>query len=236
KRGKNELEFEILDTGIFDNNEYFDVYTEYAKGSEDDILIKISAVNRSKKTAPLYVLPTLWIRNFWSFMDMEEKPSITKKQGKDGPFVFLHHPYVGDYNLYFDKADKLLFTENETNMKRIYKSPNDHPYKKDIFHDAVLGNDYSLATKKSEGTKFSPLYSANVASGETYTLKLRFTKDSLDAPFDDNYEAIFQKRRLESEAFFENLTSAKDENLKSIQKQALAGLLWTKQYYNYDVE
>ena len=236
KRGKDEHEFEILDTGVFDNDEYFDVFTEYAKGSEEDILIKVTVVNRSKKAAPIYLLPTLWIRNFWSFVEMEDKPSITLNKDKGNPSVFIHHPYVGDYNLYFEKPSKLLFTENETNMERIYKSPNDHPYKKDLFHNAVLKNDYSLATKRSAGTKFSPLYKKNLAAGETHTIKLRLTKDSLANPFDDNFDAIFNSRQVESDKFFENLTSSKDEQLKSIQKQALAGLLWTKQYYNYDVE
>ncbi|MBD1261597.1 glucosidase [Maribacter polysiphoniae] len=233
-RGKAEHEYELLDTGIFDNNEYFDVVTEYAKADTEDLLIKISISNRGPKTAPVYLLPTLWIRNFWSFIDMDEKPII--KKDKEASSVSIRHPYVGDYTLYFERPSKVLFTENETNREKIFNEKNDHPYKKDLFHDAVIQNDYSLAEKKSEGTKCSPLYELKLKAGETRTIKLRLTKEPLPVPFDNSFEAVFSNRKEESQEFLNNVTQKSSKEQREIQKQAFAGLLWSKQYYNYEVE
>ncbi|MRX64133.1 MGH1-like glycoside hydrolase domain-containing protein [Maribacter luteus] len=233
-RGKAEHEYELLDTGIFDNNEYFDVVTEYAKDDAEDLLIKISISNRGPKEAPVYLLPTLWIRNFWSFIDMEEKPIIKKVKGSSS--VSIRHPYVGDYRLYFEEPSKLLFTENETNRKRIFGEENDHPFKKDLFHDAVIKNDYSLAEKRREGTKFSPLYELSLKAGETRVIKLRLTKEPESAPFDKGFEAVFSKRKEESQEFLNEVTRKSSKEQREIQKQAFAGLLWSKQYYNYEVE
>ncbi len=169
RRDKEDPEYELLDTGIFDNNEYFDVCTEYAKAEEEDILIKISISNRGPKAAPVSLLPTLWIRNFWSFTGMPEKPVIQKKGTQKSPHVSINHLYVGQYNLYFDTPDRLLFTQNETNSERVFDVANDHPFKKDLFHAAVINGDYSLAEKNSEGTKFAPLYQMNIEAGETKT-------------------------------------------------------------------
>lgn len=233
-RGKAEHEYELLDTGIFENNEYFDVVTEYAKDDAEDLLIKISISNRGPKEARVYLLPTLWIRNFWSFIDMEEKPIIKKVKGSSS--VSIRHPYVGDYRLYFEESSKLLFTENETNRKRIFGEENDHPFKKDLFHDAVIKNDYSLAEKRREGTKFSPLYELRLKAGETQVIKLRLTKKPDSAPFDKGFEAVFSKRKEESQEFLNGVTRKSSKEQREIQKQAFAGLLWTKQYYNYEVE
>ncbi len=234
KRGKEELEYELLDTGIFDNNEYFDVVTEYAKADGEDVLIKISIANRGPKTAPVYLMPTLWIRNFWSFGEMEEKPII--KKGKYPDHVSINHSYVGKYTLYFEKPSELLFTENETNRERIFGDENDHPYKKDFFHDVVIKDDYSLAKKKGEGTKFAPLYRLKLKAGETQTVKLRLVKGRLETPFDKNFDTVVSDREEESEEFYKGITQKSSKEQREIQKQAFAGLLWTKQYYNYEVE
>lgn len=235
-RGKDEQEYELLDTGIFDNNEYFDVFTEYAKADGEDLLIKISISNRGPKVAPIYLLPTLWIRNFWSYTGMVEKPVIKKGKGKEPSFVSIKHPYVGDYNLYFEKPSKLMFTENETNREKIFDDKNDHPFKKDLFHDAVVKNDYSLTEKKVEGTKFAPLYELKLKAGETQTIKLRLTQEILTAPFDKNFERVFSVRKKESQEFLNEVTQKSSKEQREIQKQAFAGLLWSKQYYNYEVE
>ncbi|MDX1363531.1 MGH1-like glycoside hydrolase domain-containing protein [Arenibacter latericius] len=236
RRGKQDLEYEILDTGIFDNNEYFDVYTEYAKADEQDLLIKITVSNRSDKPAPLYLLPTLWIRNFWSFVGMPEKPSI-KKEVKNGvPYVSVDHIYVGKYNMYFEEPSQLLFTENETNMEKLYLQPNDHPYKKDFFHDTVIKGDYSKAKLKQEGTKFAPMYKMQLKAGETKTVKLRLTNGSLENPFDEGFDTVFAERVKESQEFLEATFPDSDKESLEIQRQAIAGLLWSKQYYNYEVE
>ncbi|RXG14032.1 glycosyl hydrolase family 63 [Leeuwenhoekiella aestuarii] len=236
-RNRKDDEYEILDTGLFDKNEYFDVVTEYAKAGPDDICIKISVTNRNAKTAELHVLPTLWIRNFWSIRDMPFKPSIVKNKNSKSPSVHIKHPYTGDYNLYFEKPDHQLFTENETNDERLYLQTNDHPYKKDFFHKTVVNNDYSLAKKKQEGTKFAPHYERNVKAGETVVFKLRLTNADLkDEAFDLEFDALFEKRVQECLDFYEGVNQIKDDEAKEIQRQAFAGLLWSKQYYNYEVE
>ncbi|MBU2899873.1 MGH1-like glycoside hydrolase domain-containing protein [Maribacter dokdonensis] len=235
KRNRKELEFELLDTGIFDDNTYFDVSTEYAKGDETDILIKITITNRSNQAAPITLLPQMVMRNHWTFKEMSRKPVITKKGTKTNPFVHIDHPYVGSYNLYFQKAAQLFFTENETNRKKVYSDTNDHPFKKDLFNDAVCNNDFELATKNSSGTKFAPLYQEIIGGGESKTFQLRLTEETLDTPFSD-FDAIFKARQEECAQFYEEIAPKATNDRKAILKQAFAGLLWTKQYYNYEVE
>lgn len=235
KRNRKELEFELLDTGIFDDNTYFDVSTEYAKGDETDILIKITITNRSNQAAPLTLLPQMVMRNHWTFKEMSRKPVITKKGTKTNPFVHIDHPYVGSYNLYFQKAAQLFFTENETNRKKVYSDTNDHPFKKDLFNDAVVNNDFELATKNNSGTKFAPLYQEIIGGGESKTFQLRLTEETLDTPFSD-FDAIFKARQEECAQFYEEIAPKATDDRKAILKQAFAGLLWTKQYYNYEVE
>ncbi len=234
--GKGDLEFEVLDTGVMDNDEYFDIVTEYAKADNEDILIKITISNRSEKAAELHLLPTLWIRNFWSFKEMPVKPIIKKHLQHNKPHVSINHPYVGDYKLYFEEASALLFTENETNKEKIFKTPNDHPFKKDLFHSAIINNDLSLATKNNEGTKFSPLYKLIIEGGESVSIKLRLVNSKLDSPFDSNFDRIFQERENECSKFYESVLNKVEKPFAQIQRQAFAGLLWSKQYYNYEVE
>ena len=235
KRNRKELEYELLDTGIFDDNTYFDVSTEYAKGDETDILIKITITNRGNQAAPITLLPQMVMRNHWTFKEMSQKPVITKKGTKTNPFVHIDHPYVGSYNLYFQKAAQLFFTENETNRKKVYSDTNDHPYKKDLFNDAVVNNDFELATKNNSGTKFAPLYQEIIGGGESKTFQLRLTEETLDTPFSD-FDAIFKARQEECAQFYEEIAPKATDDRKAILKQAFAGLLWTKQYYNYEVE
>ena len=235
KRNRKELEYELLDTGIFDDNTYFDVSTEYAKGDETDILIKITITNRSKQAAPITLLPQMVMRNHWTFKEMSRNPVITKKGTKTNPFVHIDHPYVGSYNLYFQKAAQLFFTENETNRKKVYSDTNDHPFKKDLFNDAVCNNDFELATKNNSGTKFAPLYQEIIGGGESKTFQLRLTEETLDTPFSD-FDAIFKVRQEECAQFYEEIAPKATNDRKAILKQAFAGLLWTKQYYNYEVE
>ena len=236
KRGKHETEYELLDTGIFEKNEYFDVYTEYAKNEEEDVLIKISIANRGPEKAEISVLPTLLIRNYWSFLGMDEKPIIKKEDSNEISSVSINHEYVGKYHLYFEKPSKFLFTENETNVERIFNGKNEHPYKKDLFHKAVIDDDFELAEKKTEGTKFSPLYQLNIEPGATKTIKLRLSKEKIDTPLDENFDAVFSQRSKESQSFIESVTENSTDEQREIQRQAFAGLLWTKQYYNYEVE
>ncbi len=233
--GKNEPEVEIQDTGVFDDHRYFDVFVEYAKKDVEDILIKISVSNRYHEPATIHLLPTLWMRNHWSFREMGEKPVIRlkKRNGKD--HLLLKHEYVGEYNLYFDKADRVLFTENETNQEHLYQIENDHPYKKDLFHNAVTTGDFSMATEKQDGTKCAAYYQITVNAGQTSVIKLRLTKDSQPDPF-AGFNELFKIREEECNEFYKNLTPGLPGEEFQIQMQALSGLLWSKQYYNYDVE
>ncbi|TDQ32561.1 MGH1-like glycoside hydrolase domain-containing protein [Zeaxanthinibacter enoshimensis] len=235
KRSREELEYELLDTGIFDKDAYFDVFTEYAKQGPEDILIRITVTNHAAKSAPIHLLPTLWIRNFWSFREMEVKPQI-RLDKNSGEVVNISHEYVGDYQLYFEKADRLLFTENESNRERVYGDKNNHPFKKDLFHDAVTQGDYTLATRNKQGTKFAPQYVRELAPGESCTIRLRLSKESIDDPFGSGFEAVMEGRRSECDDFYRKIAvKCTDEEFR-IQKQAFAGMLWTKQYYNYEVE
>ncbi len=235
-RNRKELEFELCDTGIFDSNEYFDVYTEYAKADYNDILITITVSNRSKKRAPLHLLPTLTMRNHWSFKDMPSLPKIKANFKDKNPFVTIDHPYVNGYRMYFDEASQLLFTENDTNMEKVYNAKNDQPYKKDFFHAAVINNDYKLASKKTEGTKFSPMYKMMLKGGESRSFQLRLTDQELEKPFSTDFKTTLKNRRAESDDFYKTISKNINAEQNAIQKQAFAGLLWTKQYYNYEVE
>lgn len=236
KRSREDLEYELLDTGVFNANAYFDVVTEYAKADNDDLLIRIVVTNRAATNASLSLLPKLWIRNFWSFTTIPEKPLIKKQEKNGSVYVTLDHVYAGHYNLYFETPKNLLFTENETNTQKIFNSPNDHPYKKDLFHDAVVKNNFSSATEKTEGTKFAPHYELDLLPGETQTIKLRLSSQELDTAFTSEFDVLFDKRIQECSEFYKETLPNKNEEHATIQKRALAGLLWSKQYYNYDVE
>lgn len=232
KRGKNEAEFELTDTGVFDQDRYFDVFTEYAKADDDDILIKISIVNRSSESHPVWVLPTLWFRNLWSF-NIEEKPSITLS-GKN--VLKAQHKLLGDYHLYFDKNQHVWFTENETNTERVFNYQNDQPYKKDAFHTALIQNKTEWIEHKKSGTKAAPVYKLELAGGATAEIKLRLKKgEQIEKPF-TGFDSTFDKRLKEADEFYETVSvSGLLPDLKNIQRQAFAGMLWCKQYFNIDI-
>jgi len=238
RRGRAELEYELLDTGIFENNEYFDVFTEYAKSDEEDILIKITAKNRHTKAAPITLLPTLWLRNLWSYELIETKPSITLQSiNKNYGCVKIEHEKTGDYYCYFEAPEKTMFTENETNMARVFGAKNEHPYVKDAINDAVISGNYKLFENHEKGTKFSPLYQLEVPALGEISIKLRLSKKAhAKNPLVASFDKIFASRIKEADVFYEQfLSKKKQEDLVNIQRQAFAGMLWTKQYYNIDV-
>lgn len=238
ERSKHEEEFELLDTGIFDDNRYFDIFTEYAKASEEDILIRITVHNRGSETAPISVLPTLWFRNLWSFGLMDEKPSLSLQSSKDiANSVKASHPELGDYYFYFEKPAQHLFTENETNTERLYDFPNVQPYVKDAFHKAVIENDFAWLNEKKEGTKFSPLFKRNMEGGSSCEFRLRLSKKRLDKnALGKNFEQFFANRKKEADEFYSHISNNNPSNdLINIQRQALAGMLWSKQYFNIDI-
>lgn len=235
-RTKEDPEYELLDTGIFNENKYFDVFTEYAKNSEEDICIKISVYNRAEEPAYVAVLPTLWFRNLWSFGLSAHKPLIEKAESPgDFGHVKVLHQSLGLYDFYFEQPERYLFTENETNSERLYQQPNASPFVKDAFHTALIGNNYELFTGKKSGTKFSPMYELQVKPGSSVTIRLRLTKDDIPAPFEKEFEDVFRDRLRETDEFYAHISDAKDEDEKNIQRQAFAGMLWSKQYFNIDI-
>nr|MBA2729018.1 glucosidase [Parachlamydiaceae bacterium] len=244
RRDFHTCEYELLDTGVFNSDDYFDVFIEYAKAGEDDILIKISAVNRSQHSAPCHILPTLWFRNTWSWGypegpmdDVPEKPVMQKIDNQhDFSTVKASHRGTGDFYLYFDGSTELLFTENETNTERLYNTPNVTPFVKDAFHRYVIKGDSSAVNPKMTGTKAAGHYANIVSSGETMTLRLRLSHKELTEPFSD-FETIFAARIAEADDFYQNLQPQDLENdVKLIQRQAFAGMLWSKQLYYFDIE
>ncbi|MEO5996345.1 MAG: glucosidase [Chitinophagaceae bacterium] len=234
KLSKADPEFEILDTGIFDNDEYFDVVVEYAKKSSEDIFIKIEIVNRFDKAAPLTVLPTLWFYNRWQYGGLKQKPSLSSINETSIKAV---HERMGDYYFYFQAADRLLFTENETNFKKLMGKPNMSDFTKDAFHDAVIQDNYELLKDKKQGSKFSPVYNFTIEAHSSKTIFLRLSENVIENPFEDNFESIFLLRKQEADDFYRQLLPLKlSPDLFNIQRQAFAGLLWNKQYYHYDAE
>ena len=235
-RGKDKPEFELLDTGIFNEDKYFDVYIEYAKEDHEDIFIKIKIVNRGKEKAPITILPQLWFFNNWHYAkDLTNKPSI--KYASDHS-VKTTNPSLGNYFFYFQPTEEILFTENETNMERLFDRPNESAFVKDAFHDAIInGEKLEELKNKKEGTKCAPVYHFDIDGGQSQELFLRLcSKEKKDA-FPKDFQHIFDLRKAEADEFYSSIhDEATTPDRKNIQRQAFAGMLWNKQYYHYDVE
>ena len=234
-RTKEDPEYEILDTGVFDNNEYFDVTVTYAKQDSEDIFIKINIHNRYSKSADITVLPTLWFYNRHSNQQLATKPVITAHNKNT---VKASHEKVGDYYLYYQPAKVTMFTENETNTEVVKGIPNETPFVKDAFHTAIIKKKHVNAVRrKKSGTKFAPVYTYNIHGGESQTIYLRLTNKEFKKPFEKGFENIFSARKAEADDFYKAILPANiSKEMLQIQRQALSGLLWSKQYYHYDVE
>ncbi|MEP7229900.1 MAG: glucosidase [Ginsengibacter sp.] len=235
QRAKNEPEYEILDTGIFDNNQYFDVHVTYAKQGSQDIFIKINIHNRYSESAAITVLPTLWFYNRLSNKRLVNGPVISDYNKTT---VKAIHQRLGTYYLYFPTTRATFYTQNETNTEKVAGIPNDTPFVKDAFHDAIINkkNIKSLRTSTS-GTKFAPIYDLTIEGGKSKTLYLRLTNKELANGFEEGFENIFTTRKAEADEFYNAvLPGGISPELRNIQRQALAGLLWSKQFYHYDVE
>jgi hypothetical protein len=234
KRSRLEPEYELLDTGIFDNDNYFDISMEYAKADEQDIFIKVTVENRSKIDSPITVLPTVWFRNTWcwGYENYKYKPSLT---GIGNSHIEIDHQVVGRFKLYAEDADKFLFCDNETNFEKLYNSPNNTPYTKDGINDYIVNNDTKAINPNQIGTKASAKYTQTIPAGGKKVFRLRFTNKTLTNAFED-FDAQFEQRLIEADEFYATLQKGiQDENLKNIQRQSYAGMLWTKQWYYYNV-
>lgn len=234
-RTKQEPEYEILDTGVFDKDEYFDVKVTYAKQSPTDIYIKIEVTNRNNIAAPVTVMPTLWFYNRWVSSPEKEKPLLTL-QSKNS--VLAKHHRLGNYFFYFQTPDDKLFTENETNLHKVDNLNAKTVFTKDAFHDAIINDENKIKLRNiKQGTKFSPVYELTVKAKETKTIYCRLTNRADDKPFSKGFENIFAVRKQEADDFYNQvLPTHISPDLRNIQRKALAGLLWSKQFYHFDVE
>ncbi len=241
RRTHLQPEYELVDTGVFDQNRYFDVQVEYAKGSIKDILIKVTISNRGPDQADLVFLPTLWYRNTWAWGQISEECLVEPKISIERPgTVSAVHAVMGEYEMTFDKGPdgklpEFLFTNNETNTQRLYGEPLARPYVKDAFHDAVIEGKADAVNPEQFGTKTAGRYNLTIPAGDSVVLRMRLTEKGAaqGEPLDDSFEDIFAARVEEAEEFYSSkLAPALSAEQKNVTRQAYAGLLWSKQFYN----
>ena len=238
RRGKYDLEFELIDTGIFDDNRYFDIVIEYAKVAPEDILIRIEAINRSADPAELHLLPTVWFRNTWSWGLDQRKPKLRRDPSTEIAALKLDHFYYGSRWLYFDGNPNFLFTENETNYRRLFDGSNENPYAKDGINDCVVHGLESAVNPQAQGTKAAGHYAATVRAGGTYTVRLRLASAAPDSPAALNgaFDERIRQRQQEADEFYDTIIPKNiSADRQRIMRQALGGLLWSKQFYYYDL-
>ncbi|HEY8401321.1 MAG TPA: glucosidase [Cytophagaceae bacterium] len=232
RRSRFDPEYELVDTGIFSNNQYFDIFVEYAKADTEDILIKITVQNRNKDKAFLNVLPTVWFRNTWSWNPKEVKPSM-KAIAENA--IKIQHPKLGQYYLYCDGDTQLLFCDNETNYQRLYNVNNPTRYCKDGINEFIVHSNAGAINLEEQGTKAAANYYIAVEGESEEVIRLRLTSSSMDMPF-SNFYSLFRERKLEADEFYKEIQQGNDdEDLKNIQRQAFAGMLWGKQFYYFNV-
>jgi len=244
RRDFSDYEYELLDTDVFDDHRYFDVQIEYAKSDQDNILAKITLTNRGPEKARCVALPSLWFRNTWSWgyengpmNDVAGKPHLMQNKDESNvAMVAIKHPAAGDYYLYAEKADDLLFTENETNLERLNHSPNGNPFVKDAFHRYLVNGEKDAVNPHREGTKVAMIFDRDIDPGQSRTIRLRLGNTQIDTPFAD-FDAIFAQRKGEADEFYQAIQKpGLGEDEKRVQRQALAGMLWTKQFFYYNIE
>jgi len=244
RRGKQEMEYELLDTGIFDEDRYFDVIVEYAKAAHDDILMLVTVHNRGPEAATLHLLPTLWFRNTWSWGEGARKPSLTAVEGGAAHAAArASHPELGDWLLSADASAELLFCENETNNQRLFGTPNASPYVKDGINDFVVGGVKDAVNPGRTGTKVAAHHVLDIAPGDSASIRLRLTATDGEAagssaaePLGAGFASVIAARQAEADRFYADvIPPALDDDRALVMRQALAGLLWGKQYYEYDV-
>jgi hypothetical protein len=241
RRGKNEPEYELLDTGVFDEDRYFDVWVEYAKGDVEDILIKITVTNRGPESARLRLLPTVWFRNTWSWDNTAVRPNLRRVSSSAGlNTIELNHPACGKHWLYCDGSAELLFTENDTNAHRLFNAPESGLCKKDGINDYIVHGIKQAVSAESSGTKASVDYALEVAAGKTASVRLRLTNIEFSrqptAAF-SNFDEQFAARKHEADEFYATIIPQHlSPDAQSVMRQGFAGLLWSKQFYHYVVQ
>ena len=232
-RSREELEYELLDTGIFDEDRYFDVFVEYAKADPEDLLIRISVHNRGPEAAEIHLLPTLWFRNTWSWDLGIVKPNL--RQIADGA-VLASNSQLGEYTLQCDGGPEWLFTENETNVSRLWGQPNTSPYVKDAFHRRVIGGELNAVNPGKSGTKAAAHLHLEVPAHGSKVVHLRLSNKPSSSPFAD-FDETFAARIVDADEFYARVTPPSlNEDERRVHRQALAGMLWSKQYYFFDLD
>ncbi|MCA9521105.1 MAG: glucosidase, partial [Myxococcales bacterium] len=243
RRSAQDPEFELEDSGVFEDDRYFDIFVEYAKADPEDILIRLRCVNRGPDAAALHVLPTLWQRNTWSWGRSNEGywPRGRIEATRGG--WLAEHPSLGRYRLAFDAADgsepRFLFTENETNAERLYGAPSATPYVKDAFHRCVVDGDEAAVNPDRYGTKAAAWYALAIPAGGEVVIRARFTSDEHpdSGPFDAAFDELVRQRRAEADEFYATYRGAPlDEDERNVARQADAGLIWSRQFYHLIVD
>ncbi|MGB9514093.1 MAG: hypothetical protein WBU20_20575 [Candidatus Acidiferrum sp.] len=244
RRTRYDPEYELVDTGIFNQSRYFDVLVEYAKLGPEDLLIRLEITNRGPEPAPLHVLPTLWFRNTWAWSRDDRRPSLSlsdKIPPKDPKVrsILANHWDLGEYLLYCSSADEFLFTENETNNQRLFGVPSRAPYVKDAFHNYLIAGNRQTINPAQLGTKAAADYYRQIPAGQTVSFQLRLAALVDNHPHDDpfaDFDANLQQRRAEADEFYGVvLPSSLSPDAKLVARQAFAGMLWSKQHYHYVV-
>ncbi len=247
QRNRNDLEYELLDTGVFSEDRYFDVFVEYAKETPEDFLIRITVWNRGPEAASLHIVPTLWFRNTWAWSQGAPRPALQQKPGiKDASVIEAKHPQLGERFLYCEDQPELLFTENETNTERLFGRPNDTPYVKDGINNYIVNGQTGAVNPNRTGTKASAHYETTIGPGKSAVVRLRLTDTSpadlkqvyaasKGDPFGRHFDEIFGARLKEADDFYGSITPPSiTEDEARVMRQALAGMLWSKQFYYFD--
>jgi hypothetical protein len=233
RRSREEMEYELLDTGIFDEDRYFDVFVEYAKADPEDTLIRISVFNRGPEAAQIHLLPTLWFRNTWTWEHDQPKPVLGQV---DGTKIYASHHLLGEYTLQCEGALELLFTENESNAAKLWGQPNASPYVKDAFHRYVISGETDAVNPAKTGTKAAAHYVLDVPAGGSKVVHLRLSANAAADAF-DTFDQVFDDRFADANEFYARITPNNlSEDERRVHRQALAGMLWSKQYYYFDLD
>jgi hypothetical protein len=234
RRSRLESEYELVDTGIFDEGRYFDIFVEYAKETPEDIAIRLRIINRGPDAAPLTVLPTLWFRNTWSWEEAPlDKPEIHLIPGSHA--LVANCGELQEYHLYAEGSPEWIFTENETNTRRLYDAPNKAAHVKDGFHDYIIDGRADAINAAKIGTKAAAVYRHTLQPGEEWTLRLRLCRPPKPEPFGKVFDKLFEDRENEVMAFHESLNPGAPEELRHVMQSAIGGLLWCKKFYCYPV-
>ena len=240
RRGKSAPEFELMDTGVFNDDRYFDVLVEYAKADVEDILIRVSAINRGPEPARLNLLPTIWFRNTWSWeLSADPRPRLRKADTSAGTVIQLDQFLYGPRWLYCEGAPELLFTENETNTQRLFNAPNASLYVKDAINDYIVHGAQQAVNPERQGTKGAANYLLTIDSGLTATIRLRLSNKALEKDTDAfaDFDKVFVERIREADEFYEAVIPRHlSDDARLVMRQSLAGLLWSKQFYHYEIE